>query len=246
MADMYQWTKVATFVVSTATLLLAIGGFLWARRDYGRAQDWKRTEFETKALRDFISSNHYRDLTRLIDGDEVRVLARPEQEKLGDRYLILNRETLKAALRMHSKRIEGSLAPQRKFGPKEMALREIISNYFNDLHVIASYMNDDFARPATFDTYFGYYMDLIGGGLGENNYLSPNMRYRFWKFIVEYKYENVIELFRRRGHDLHAKIVEHEARQAREDAEADRSLPAGIAPAEPLATKTDIPIRSGL
>ena len=48
MADEYSWTKVATFLVSTATLLLAGGGFLWARRDYNRAQAWKKTEFETK------------------------------------------------------------------------------------------------------------------------------------------------------------------------------------------------------
>lgn len=147
-------------------------------------------------------------ILRLIDWQSANILVK---DRTGDpKLLLVDKQAFLLAFRHHSQRRDQVTNYQKgkdsfadetyKFTFDEERLRDMIDRLLGRLERIESLIENGVIREEDFKHYFSYWLNIIdeNDAVSEST-LDPDKRKALWRYIRDYKYRGVINLFSRYG-----------------------------------------------
>src|SRR5215216_4539285 len=162
--------------------ILAVMIFEAGRRQYKRAENWRRTEFLAKLYKDFSDDNACRRATWMLDGGERIIYF---EEGNDQKAFPVNEDVLFKALRDYSS--------DKKYSDLELHIRESLDRFFVYLEQFDRAIQNNLVEQHEVYPYFGYWIDLLNGA----GPMDDKVRRRIRDYINDSGFEDVDRLLRR-------------------------------------------------
>lgn len=208
--------EIAKLIIS----VLGFGGTILALafglRQYRRAEQWKRSEFIAKEIKEFESNPTTRNAMLLIDWGERRVnLFLAPNPSPADYIKITREDQWRALLPPPLKPKYLSLAeeaaevtdareePKRKFTPAEARIRDTYDAFLDHLERFANFIESGLVTPEEFRPYLIYWIDSVANVENIDVYEGDaEWRCVLLTYINYYRYSGVKSLFKVYGWDI--------------------------------------------
>ena len=165
-------------VVENIIKILAIVTFIKAVFEYVKGLNWKKSEFLTKEIKDFLNDPKIKSVCLMLDYNKRFIEINSKSTKIDDDFLI-------QALKTHEEK--------QIFTPEEAFVRDLFDDFFDKLGFFNIYIKQDLVNRKEVNEYLQYYMDIV---------CKPGRKPKelvdiFTNYIEYYDFKNAKELLTR-------------------------------------------------
>jgi hypothetical protein len=151
--------------------------FLKVVWEYNRGQKWKRSEFLSKEIKEFVNDSSSKIVFQLLDWN-VR------EFNINGEEIVINDSTLANALATHEQR--------QRFDTWEADIRDIFDKFFDRISTFQIYIKSGLIREKELYYYIGYYIKIL-----DNKDRKPQILIdAFDNYLTYYDFKNVKELMK--------------------------------------------------
>jgi len=207
--------EIIKLVVSILGFSGTIAALLFALRQYKRSEQWKRSEFVAREIKEFESNPTIRNALLMIDWGERRInLFLVEKPTEADQVKI-TRETLWRALLPHtiksdypslstdaSVEMSNQSGAKTKFTPVEAKIRDTFDIFLDHLERFANFIKSGLVEAEEFRPYLIYWVKTIASANIEEYKGDAEWRCTLLTYINVYGYKETIKLFSEYGKDI--------------------------------------------
>ena len=167
------WIKVGAFIIS---LILLVKGIY----EYSKAQKWKKAEFISKEIKDFLSDLDIKRALIMLDWNSNE-LDLKTNEIPGKSKLYFDDNLIISALQTHLQ--------SPVFSDEEAVIKGIFDIFLDRLTMFDIYIETGLIRTKDIKPYLIYWIQIIADK--QNNRKSTDVKDQIWKYIDEYGYERI-------------------------------------------------------
>lgn len=201
--------EILKLVVSILGFGGTIAALLFALRQYRRSEQWKRSEFVAREIKEFESNPTIRNALLMIDWGERRInLFLVEKPTEADQIRI-TREVLWRALLPHSiksdypshsvdanTKTSDQNGVKIRFTPVEAKIRDTFDIFLDHLERFANFIRSGLVNAEEFKPYLIYWINTIGSANIEEYKGDAEWRCTLLTYINVYGYEETVNLFK--------------------------------------------------
>ncbi|RPH33075.1 MAG: hypothetical protein EHM93_06560 [Bacteroidales bacterium] len=182
----YCWDLTISFS-DTLTIMGAIAAFIIALYQYKKSQRWKRAEFVYQLITSFKDDFNVKRAFRILDWNRIDIPLL-ENEIEGKNNFWFDDELFVSSLRVHFEMNKD----EDGFSDEEAIVRLITDDFLDKLGMFYHYINKGLISKDDVQTYLIYWIRIIAD---KNNPSKSNVvREHLWKYILQYKFNDVVSL----------------------------------------------------
>jgi hypothetical protein len=175
--DALDW--IVRLGVLSGFIIFGVG--IW---QYGQSQKWKRAEFLLSEIRLFEPKQNIVNVRRILDNENAEVYLYGKNEPL----VHVDRNMLAKAF------TDSPAQGGQESGDIE-AIRIVFNSYLSHLDHFNNLIDSGLIRKQEIKLYIEHYLDIIGNS--NNPKLSPDVRYKLWKYMESEGYQSSIRLLQK-------------------------------------------------
>ena len=173
--------KIGAFLVSIVLLLKGI-------LEYKKAQNWKKSEFVSKEIKELLNDFEIKRALVLLDWNANNLsLADNEIENL--KYFYFTDELIYNSLKTHRE--------LSNFSDKEVVIKKIFDNFFDRIGWFDIYIQTGLIETKDIKPYLIYWINIIADETNERK--DNDLREQMWRYIKEYNYIDFISICKKFG-----------------------------------------------
>jgi len=237
--DPYKPVEIAIDIVGLCGAAIA---FIVGLRHYRRAEQWKRAEFVSAEMKEFLASAKVSTAMTLIDwgGRHIRLFALRDPENRDRTYVDRHMQCI--ALLPHTviDRLRGSDVEAARAGAKNAfseehgIIRDCFDAFFDGLERFGGNVSSHLVTADELRPYIGYWVEDIAANTDDA--WDATWTACVFLYIRTYKYTGVEELFKKFGDDISLKGAKfHRFLNSVEDPDLKRFLEQGLSDAQRLS-----------
>lgn len=186
MSDYLHLIETVFKIIGGATaLVLFIIGFIRYRKD----QLWKRKEFVSKEVKEFLNDPAVKNCLSMMDWSDREYELYPKQPDYSKRFVRVTHDSLAYALLPHG-------AERNHFSPDEAVIRDHFDQFLGHLGRFEHFIQSGLLQAEDLETYLDYWFRKMGKSLPA---LPRNSLHHF---ILFYGYDSVVSLLARFGQQI--------------------------------------------
>jgi hypothetical protein len=166
-------------------LTLFIVGFIRYRND----QIWKRKEFVSKEVKEFINDHTIHNCLLMLDWDTRNIELYPKHPDFSKRFVVIGRKEMISALMVH-----GRL--KSRFTPDEAVIRDSFDYFLDRISGFEHFIQTGLLKASDLEPYLRYWINTIAEELPEP------FRSTLHHYIIGYGFNDVISFFHRFGKEI--------------------------------------------
>ena len=192
-----------TFIDTLDLLIKIIGGlgalylFWIGLKRYAKDQSWKRMEFVALEIKDFTADKFVRNSLLMLDWGERYIELFPDKPNYQERFVKVDRTTLKKALQFHELRI--SEKGKDRFTTTEVAIRDNFDAFLFYFERFNHFLEAKLISLTELKPYLNYWIETISENMEED------VRNVLFHYIQKYKFTGTQMLFLEMGKDIRPK-----------------------------------------
>lgn len=201
--------------METIRLIVSILGFgvvittlISGLRQYRRSEQWKRSEFVAKEMKEFESDPTVQNALQLVDWGTREINLFLKQNPTENDFITITREVQWKALLPHKIKptYKGDFPGSNSganFSPEEAKIRDTYDTFLRRFERFSSFIKSELVSPDEFKPYLIYWVDSIASSDNESDARKDAAwRLSLLTYINYYKYSGVQYLFNLYGKNI--------------------------------------------
>ncbi len=146
--------------------------------EYIKGLNWKKSEFLSKEIKEFLNDSKVKTVCQLLDWNSRKI-------EIGDKKIVVSDDYLIEALKTHSEK--------SAFTIEEAYIRDLFDNFFDKVGFFNIYIKNGLVEEKQVLDYLSYYFDIIS----IKGRKPERLVQAFKKYIEYYEFENAKQLIYR-------------------------------------------------